>query len=561
MEFWTELLVLFLCLFISGFYLSKHLFNVLNPHAKTFLDSILKPLEKAIYKIAKIDIEKEQNWKSYLFCLLAFTVISGLFTFTILALQYYLPLNPLKLKGLPLDLNFNTTMSYLTNTNWQSYNPESTMSSFSQMTALAVQNFLSPAISICVAAVLVRSLMQRNENIGIFGADITRLLLYVFIPISLIFGVVFIAGGVPQNFSSPILGHPLDATSQAVQNIQMGPIASQEVIKLLGTNGGGYTQANSAHPYENPNLFINFLQMFLILLIPVTQIFYFGRMAKNLKHGWAIIFALTVFFIGGSAAIHHFENQKLPHSVLVNMEGKEMRFSIDNSSLYTQVITASSCGSTNCSLDSLNPLSGMVPLLNMQLGEIIFGGCGSGLYSIILYILIAVFIAGLIIGRTPEYLGQKIQARDMKIAIIALLGFISTIALFSCFAIIQHPTSTAGGPHGLTQIMYAYTSCTANNGSSFGGLDYNTPFYNYTLGLSLLIGRFILLIPMMALAGSFAMKKQYASSVASFPISGVLFVGLFIGTIILINALCFLPLVLIGPVLEHFDFIKGIFFL
>lgn len=563
MAYWTLVTIFLLFLLFSGFFLGKYLFQVLNPKEETFLDRIIKPLENFVYKVARIDVKCEYDWKEYLFSLLIFTFISGLVTFGILALQYYLPLNPLKLKGLPLDLNFNTTISYLTNTNWQSYTPESTMSYFSQMVGLSVQSFLSPTIGLCVAAVLVRALMQRNKKIGNFWVDLTRIVLYIFLPISLIFGVIFIAEGIPQNFSHPVTVYPIDQTLQSEQTIIQGPIASQEAIKLLGTNGGGYTNANSAHPYENPNSFVNFLQMFLILLIPVAQIFYFGRMAKNIKHSWTIIFALLLFFLGGAWTIYHFENHSIPsypHSSMVNLEGKEMRFSINDSSLFTEVISATSCGASNCSLDSMNPLGGMVPLLNMQLGEIIFGGVGSGLYSIILYILIAVFIAGLIIGRTPEYLGQKIEAKDMKLAVIALLGFISVIVIFSSYAIIQKLHTPIGGPHGLTQVMYAYTSCTANNGSAFGGVNWNTPFFNYTLGLCLILGRFVLMIPMIALAGSFAMKKQYATTVASFPITGLLFVGLFIGTIILINALCFLPLVLIGPVLEHFDFIKGIFF-
>jgi K+-transporting ATPase ATPase A chain len=595
---WIQLLVFVLVLLAITKPLGLYLMRVLDADGKTFLDPIVKPFEKISYKLCGLDPRKEQDWKQYSVSLLMFSVVSMLFTYAILRLQGSLPLNPQKLPSLSGDLAFNTAVSFVTNTNWQSYGGEGTMSYLSQMVALTLHNFTSAATGIAIAAAVVRGIARHNtKTIGNFWTDFFRINYYVLLPICFVFAIVLVSQGMIQNFkpydtaslSDPFTaqvgktdaqGNPvLDAKGAQVmvnqkvdsQSIVEGPMASQIPIKVLGTNGGGYTNANAAQPFENPTPFSNFLQMLAIFAIPSALTYYLGRMVKHQSHGWAVWAAMLVLFLGGALVCWHYEAAGNPiHTQLGidatggNMEGKEVRFGIFNSSLFATITTDASCGAVNCMHDSLTPLGGLVPLFNLHLGEIVFGGVGAGLYGMIIFIVLTVFICGLMIGRTPEYLGKKIEPYDVKMASFVILILSFTILGFSAWACLNKwgppdPISHAAtdgtnnnGPHGFSEILYAYSSCVANNGSAFAGLSVNTPWYNDTLAFAMLLGRFAMVIPIMALAGNLGKKRLLAESLGTFPVSGPLFISLLLGVILLIGALNFFPALALGPIVEHF---------
>jgi K+-transporting ATPase ATPase A chain len=583
--------------------LGLYLLRVLDARGKTFLDPIMRPIERFTYKLLRVDPEQEHDWKRYAAAMLIFSFVTMLFTYAILRLQDILPLNPQKMAALSEHLSFNTAASFTTNTNWQSYVGESTMSYFSQMVGLASHNFLSAAVGISIAAALVRGIARHtSKTIGNFWVDLTRVTYYLLLPICVIYAVVLVSQGMIQNFkpydtvslTEPFTaqvpkvddkGNPaVDAQGKPVmeekkietQTIVQGPMASQVAIKMLGTNGGGYANANAAHPYENPTPLSNFLQMLSIFAIPSALTYYLGRMVKNQGHGWAVWAAMFVVFFAGVLVCWHCEAAGNPimHQLGVdpaggNMEGKEVRFGIFNSALFATVTTDASCGAVNSMHDSFTPLGGLVPLLNIELGEIIFGGVGAGLYGMLVFVVLAVFIAGLMVGRTPEFLGKKIEPYDIKMAalVILVLGFsILGFSAWACLSkwgapdpVTQQLTdgTNNNGPHGFTEILYAYSSCTGNNGSAFGGIGANTPWYNATLGLATLFGRFAMIVPILALAGSLARKKRVASSAGTFPVSGPLFTTLLVGTVMLVGALTFFPALSLGPIIEHFMMHSG----
>jgi K+-transporting ATPase ATPase A chain len=595
---WIQLLVYVLVLLAVTKPLGLYLVRVLDADGKTFLDPVIKPFEKLTYKLCSLDPRKEQDWKGYTIAMLVFSVVSMLFTYVILRVQGSLPLNPQKLPSLPEHLAFNTAVSFLTNTNWQSYGGESTMSYLSQMVALVLHNFGSAAMGIAIAAALVRGIARHTaKTIGNFWTDFVRITYYLLLPICFVFAIVLISQGMIQNFkpydtaalSDPFTaqvgkvddqGNPvLDAKGAQVmlnqkvdsQTIVQGPMASQVAIKMLGTNGGGYTNANAAHPFENPTPLSNFLQILSIFAIPSALTYYLGRMVKHQSHGWAVWAAMLLLFLGGTLVCWHYEAAGNPiHTQLGvnalggNMEGKEVRFGIFNSALFATITTDASCGAVNCMHDSLTPLGGLVPLFNLHLGEIVFGGVGAGLYGMLIFIVLTVFICGLMIGRTPEYLGKKIEPYDVKMASFVILILSFTILGFSAWACLSKwglpdPISHAAtdgtnnnGPHGFSEILYAYSSAVANNGSAFAGIGTNTPWYNTTLAIAMLLGRFAMIIPIMALAGNLAKKRLVAESLGTFPVSGPLFVALLIGVILLIGALNFFPALALGPIVEHF---------
>jgi K+-transporting ATPase ATPase A chain len=607
--------------------------QVLDPKGKTWLDPVLRPLERLSYWVMGVRTDQEQNWRQYTWAMLLFSLVSCVFTYAILRLQNFLPLNPQGFGALSPHLAFNTAVSFTTNTNWQSYGGESTMSYLSQMVALTIHNFASAATGIAIAAALVRGLSRHSTRLlGNFWVDLVRVTYYLLLPICLVLAVFYVSQGMIQNFKpyttaklvesytiqvqktddkgqpvttnvavmvqAPKLdekGQPLmtngvavmmdvpqlDAKGQPVmtnvavmvdqkveeQSIVQGPMASQVAIKMLGTNGGGYTNANAAHPFENPTPLSNFLQMLSIFSIGSGLTYYLGRMTKNQKHGWAVWSAMMVLFLAGALVAWHYEAAGNPiHQQLGiaaadgNMEGKEVRFGIFNSALFATITTDASCGAVNSMHDSFTALGGLVPLFNMQLGEIIIGGVGAGLYGMLVFVILAVFIAGLMVGRTPEYLGKKIGAFDVKMAMLTLLILCLTILGFSAWAAVSQ-WGLAGlnnaGPHGLSEILYAYSSCVGNNGSAFAGLSANTPWYNTTLGLAMLFGRFLMIVPIMALAGSLAQKKLVPASAGTFPVSGGTFVILLLGTVLLVGALNYLPVLALGPIVEHFLMLQG----
>lgn len=561
---WLQLAVFLAVLILLTKPLGIFLGQVLDPSGKTYLDPLLKPVECRIYKWGKIVPFAEQDWKEYLYCLLCFSFISLVFVMIFLAFQYYLPLNPQKFGAPVWHLNLNIAFSFMTSTNWQSYGGESTMSYFSQMAALAVQNFVSAAVGMAAAAALVRGIARKEGTaIGNFWADLVRINLYLLLPICMVISALFIALGVPQNFKNYVQVETLEG---GAQTIAQGPIASQEAIKLFGTNGGGFTNANSAHPYENPTPLANFLQMLLILLIPAAQIYYYGKSVGNIKHGWCILAALTIVFVIIVWCCAFYEAKGNPEFQQLgltggNWEGKEQRFGIFTSALFACITTAVSCGAVNCAHDSFTPVGGLVPMLNMQLSEVIFGGVGAGLYSVLLFVFLAVFISGLVIGRTPEYLGKKIEAFDIKMVMLAILSFILIIHAFASIACctdwgLKGPSNS--GAHGFSEILYAYSSCAANNGSAFGGLSANNPGYNVTLAATMFLGRFLVIAPVLALAGSLVRKKKRPTRGGSFPVSSLVFISLLVGVIFLVGALTFLPALTIGPIIEQFDMLKGI---
>jgi len=578
--------------------LGIYLTQVLDANGKTFLDPVIRPLERLTFSLMGLDRNKEQDWKQYTLAMLLFSLVGIVFTYLMLRYQHLLPLNPQNLPGLSDHLAFNTAVSFTTNTNWQSYGGEATMSYFSQMVALTIHNFTSAATGIAIAAALVRGISRASATtLGNFWVDVVRTTYYLLLPICLAFAVFLVSQGMIQNFKAydtaklvephTVQVAKMDANNQPVvdaagkpvmedklvteQTIVQGPMASQVAIKMLGTNGGGYVNANAAHPFENPTPLSNFLQMLSIFAIGSALTYYLGRMTKNQAHGWAVWAAMMILFTAGVLTCAHYEAIGNPiHQQLGiaaadgNMEGKEVRFGIFNSSLFAAITTAASCGAVNSMHDSFTAIGGLVPLFMIELGEVVIGGVGAGLYGMLVFVVLAVFIAGLMVGRTPEYLGKKILAFDVKMAMLSLLVLCLSILGFTAWASASD-WGLAGlnnaGPHGFSEILYAYSSATGNNGSAFAGLTANPangdPHYNVTLGLAMLIGRFLMIIPIMALAGSLVKKKVAPPSVGTFPVHGMTFTLLLIGTVVLIGALNFLPALALGPIVEHFLMLKG----
>lgn len=545
--------------------LGLYLVQVLDANGHTWLDPIIKPFEKITYKLLGVDPQREQGWKQYTFAMLAFSLVGVVFTYTILRLQGLLPLNPQGLPGLSHHLAFNTAISFTTNTNWQSYGGEATMSYFSQMVGLTFHNFVSAATGIGIAAALMRGIARSSvKTLGNFWVDLVRCTYYLLLPLCAVFAVFLVSQGMIQNFDAYTKAATLEGTEQV---IAQGPMASQIAIKMLGTNGGGFFNANAAHPFENPTPLSNFIQMLSIFAIGSGLTYYLGRMVKNQAHGWAVWAAMMVLFIGGVLVCADFEAAGNPaHQQLGiaaadgNMEGKEVRFGIFNSSLFATITTAASCGAVNSMHDSFTPIGGLVPLFMIELGEVVIGGVGAGLYGMLVFVILAVFIAGLMVGRTPEYLGKKIQAKEVKLAMLTLLVLTASILGFTAWACVSD-WGIAGlnnaGPHGLSEMLYAYSSATGNNGSAFAGLTANTPWYNTTLGFAMLIGRFLMIVPIMALAGSLAAKQTVPPSAGTFPVNGATFTVLLIGIVLLVGALNFLPALALGPIVEHFLMGKG----
>ena len=586
---WLQFAFYLVALVIITKPIGLYLLRVLDANGRTWLDPVLRPLERGTYRVMGVDPNREHNWKQYTFAMLLFSLIGCLFTYAILRLQYFLPLNPQGLAAVTPDCSFNTATSFTTNTNWQSYVGETTMSYFSQMVGLAFHNFVSAATGIAIAAALVRGIARHTATtIGNFWVDLVRVTYYLLLPICLVFALFLVSQGMIDNFKSytkATLIEPMkiqvekkndqgetikDADGKAVmeeqsvtdQNIVQGPMASQIAIKMLGTNGGGYANANAAHPFENPTPLSNFVQMLSIFAIGSGLTYYLGRMVKNQKHGWTVWAVMLALFIAGvflawqsEAAGNPIHQQLGVAAADGNMEGKEVRFGIFNSALFAAITTDASCGAVNSMHDSFTPLGGFVPLFNIQLGEVIFGGVGAGLYGILVFVVLAVFIAGLMVGRTPEYIGKKIESYDVKMSMLALLILAIDILAFSAWAIVSKWGTGAlnnSGPHGFSEILYAYTSGTGNNGSAFAGISANTPWLNTTIGFAMLIGRFLMIVPILALAGSLAGKKVTPASAGTFPVHGGTFFVLLIGTVLLIGALNFVPALALGPIVEHF---------
>jgi len=526
----------------------------------------LRPVERALYRISGVDPEEEQHWTRYAASMLIFSAVTMLLTYGVLRLQHILPLNPFARGPVPDRQAFETAASFTTNTNWQSYSGETTMSYFSQMTQLAFHNFMSAAAGIAVAFALARGLTRRSAGrVGNFWVDLVRITLYLLIPFSTLLALLFVQQGVIQNFAHYVTAATVEGAKQV---LAMGPVASQEAIKQLGTNGGGFFNANAAHPFENPTPWSNFLSVFAIFVIPAGLTYTYGRMARKQSHGWAIWAAMFVLFLGGVATAYWAEARGNPihaaHGVDIvasatnpggNMEGKEVRFGVASSALYATVTTDASCGAVNSMHDSFTPIGGLVPLLNIQLGEVVFGGVGAGLYGMLVMVILTVFIAGLMVGRTPEYLGKKIQAREVQMAMLYALvfaGAILTLAAVSTVTGAGLKGLNNRGPHGLSEIVYAYASTAGNNGSAFAGLTGGSYFYNTLLGLNTLVGRFAMQVPMLALAGFMAEKKIAPESAGTFPVTTPLFVALLVGVILIVGALTFFPVLSLGPIVEHF---------
>ena len=530
---------------------------------RTFLSPIFVPVERGLYRLAGTDENEEQHWLSYIAAILFFTIGGMVILYLMQRLQGALPYNPAGMGAVPSDLAFNTAASFVTNTNWQNYGGESTMSYLTQMAGLTVQNFASAATGIAIAVALIRGFSRKSvRTVGNFWADLVRCTLYILLPLCIVLTLVYVALGVPQT-----LGAYVDATTVegAKQTIAVGPVASQLAIKMLGTNGGGFFNANSAHPFENPDALSNLIQMVSIFALGAALTNVFGRMVGNQKQGWAILAAMGVLFVAGVVVCYWAEaaGNPLVHALGIeggNMEGKETRFGIAMSALFAVITTAASCGAVIAMHDSFMPLGGMIPLINMMLGEIIVGGVGAGFYGMLLLVIIAMFVAGLMVGRTPEYLGKKIEAKEVKMAMLAVLALPLSMLGFTAISAVM-PSAVASianpGPHGYSEILYAFTSGTANNGSAFGGLTGNTPWYNVTIGIAMLMGRFLIIIPVMAIAGSLAMKKAHPESAGTFPTHGSLFVGLLVGVIVIVGGLTFFPALALGPIVEHLAMIGG----
>src|SRR6267142_38045 len=591
---WIQFAIYLIALALVTKPMGLYLMHVLDPNGKTWLDPVLAPVERFTYRAMGVDPRKEHDWKQYTLAMLLFSLVGCLFTYAILRFQYFLPLNPQKLAGVSPDLSFNTAISFTTNTNWQNYAGESTMSYFSQMVGLAFHNFVSAATGIAIAAALVRAIARHSATtLGNFWVDLVRVTYYLLLPICLVLAVFLVSQGMIQNFkpyTKATLVEPMkvqiekkndqgetikgpdgkaitEEQTVTEQNIAQGPMASQVAIKMLGTNGGGYVNANAAHPFENPTPLSNLVQMLSIFAIGSGLTYYLGRMVKNQKHGWTVWAAMVTLFLGGVLLCWWAESSGNPiHQHLGvaaadgNMEGKEVRFGIFNSALFATVTTDASCGAVNSMHDSFTALGGLVPLFNIQLGEIVIGGVGAGLYGMLVFVVLAVFIAGLMVGRTPEYLGKKIESYEVKMAMLALLILAIDILGFSAWSVVSE-WGKAGpnnnGPHGLSEMLYAFTSAIGNNGSAFAGLTANAPMWDTTLGIAMLIGRFLMIVPILAMAGSLVKKKIAPPSVGTFPVAGGTFFVLLIGTVLLIGALNFLPVLTLGPIVEHFLNFQG----
>ena len=542
---------------ILGKYMSK-----VFTGEKHFMIPVFGWLEKLTYKFIGVNPDEETNWKSYTFGLLLFNLIGFVFVFLLQLFQAHLPLNPANLANVSWHSSFNTAVSFMTNTNWQGYAGETTLSYFVQMVGLTVQNFVSAATGIAVLIALIRGISRKTtDKLGNFWTDLTRSILYVLLPLSILFAIVLVGQGVVQNFNTYETAHTLQGTQQV---IPMGPAASQIAIKQLGTNGGGFFNTNSSHPFENPSPFSNFLEMLALLLIPASLTFTYGKMVGSTRQGWTIFTAMLILLLAGLSISLYAEYSSNPiFGNLHLMEGKETRFGITNSVLWATSTTAASNGSVNAMHDSFSPLAGMIAMINLMLGEIIFGGVGAGLYGMVIFIIITVFIAGLMVGRTPEYLGKKIQAFEVQMAIIAVLLPNIVILLFAAWASVSNPGLSSlnnAGPHGLSEILYAFSSAAGNNGSAFAGLNANTLFYNLTLGFGMLIGRFGVIIPVMAIAGSMAKKKITPTSAGTFRTDNWLFISLLISVILIVGGLTHFPALSLGPIVEHLLMNNGITF-
>jgi K+-transporting ATPase ATPase A chain len=574
---WLQIAIFFVLILVCVKPLGSFIATIIEGR-RNFLTPVLGPVERLIYRICGVNENEEQHWTRYAGALLAFSAFSALLLYAFQRLQLWLPFNPqgFSAGNVSPDLDFNTSVSFVTNTNWQAYTPEATLSYFVQMGGLTVHNFTSAAAGLAIAIALVRGFARQSiKTIGNFWVDMTRATLYVLLPISIIAALVLCSQGVIQNLHPYTVATTIEGVKQT---IAQGPVASQEAIKMLGTNGGGFFNANSAHPFENPTPFANLFQMFLIFLIPAALTYTFGKMVRDTRQGWAIFTAMAILWLGGVVVAYHYEQRGTPMLSKAgiemnatdtqpggNMEGKETRFGIANSALFATVTTDASCGAVNSMHDSFTPLGGLVPLFNIELGEVVFGGVGAGLYGMLMFAILAVFIAGLMVGRTPEYLGKKIEQKEVKMAMIAMLVLAASILLFSGASSVipfaakgyWNPPGAASanignpGAHGLSEILYAYTSGTGNNGSAFGGISANTPWYNLTIGFAMLIGRFMMLLPLLAIAGSLAAKKQVPVSAGTFPTHGPLFVGLLVGVVIIVGALTYFPALSLGPIVEH----------
>jgi K+-transporting ATPase ATPase A chain len=581
---WLQILFFFALVLVCAKPLGTYMARVFE-RERTFADPLLRPIERLIYRLTGIDETHEMRWTEYGIVTLLFSLVTMLATYAIERLQHFLPLNPQHLTAVAPDLALNTAASFTTNTNWQAYVPEATMSYLTQMVTLAYHNFFSAAVGIALALAFIRGISRReSKTLGNFWVDTTRASLWVLLPTCFIYALLLVSQGVIQNFrpydqvklvqpqTVTTTGTDGKASTQIVttQTIAQGPVASQEAIKMLGTNGGGFFNANSAHPFENPTPFSNLLEMLSIFLIPAGLTVTLGRMTRSPAHGWAVFAAMSVLFFVGVFVAYYAEAQPNPllHTATMhidqqatamqpggNMEGKEVRFGIANSALFATVTTDASCGAVNSMHDSFMPLGGLVPLVNIMLGEIIFGGVGAGMYGMLIFVILAVFIAGLMVGRTPEYLGKKIESYDVKMAMLYVLIFPLSILGFTAVTLMMPNLGLASlanaGPHGLSEILYAYTSATGNNGSAFAGLSANTHWYNLSLAAAMLIGRFLMIVPMLAIAGSLAKKKLVPPSAGTFPVHTPLFTVLLVGVILIVGALTFFPALSLGPLLEH----------
>jgi len=577
---WFQILFFFALVLIAAKPLGIYMARVFG-REKTFFDGIARPVERLIYKLTGIDEDHEMKWTEYAIAMLLFSFVTMIVTYAIERLQHWLPLNPQGLANVEPALALNTAASFTTNTNWQSYVPETTMSYLTQMVTLAYHNFASAAVGMALAIAFVRGIAGREKKtLGNFWVDTTRATLWVLLPGSLILALVLVSQGVVQNFrpydqaklvqpfTTQVTGADGKTSTQTVtsQTIAQGPVASQEAIKMLGTNGGGFFNANSAHPFENPNALTNLLEMFAIFVIPGALTVTLGRMVKSPGHGWAIFAAMSALFFAGVLVAYWAESQPNPllHNVDQtvsalqpggNMEGKEVRFGIANSALFATATTDASCGAVNGMHDSFMPLGGLVPMVNIMLGEIVFGGVGAGLYGMLIFVVVTVFIAGLMVGRTPEYLGKKIESYDVQMSMLYVLIFPLSVLLFAAVSVLMPNLGLSSlnnsGPHGLSEILYAYASATGNNGSAFAGLNANTHWYNLSISVAMLVGRFLMIVPMLAVAGNLAQKKLVPPSAGTFPVNTPLFTVLLVGVILIVGSLTFFPALALGPILEH----------
>ncbi len=567
---WLQILLFFVIIVAVTKPLGLFMTHVFN-REKTFLDPVLRPIERLIYRLTRVNEEREMKWTEYAISMLLFSGVSMIALYLMQRLQSVLPFNPQQLPGVDSTFtgsSFNTAASFTTNTNWQSYLPETTMSYFTQMAGLAYHNFVSAAVGLSLAIAFIRGIVRREvQTIGNFWVDLTRAVLWVCLPFCIVGALVLVANGVPQNLRPYDTAQLVDkGAAQSQQIIAQGPVASQEIIKQWGTNGGGFFNANSAHPFENPTPLTNFIGMFAIFAISASLIYTLGRMTGSQKHGWAVFAAMSVLFFAGITITYWAEAKGNPLLAKVdqqassmqaggNMEGKEVRFGVANTSLWATVTTGASCGAVNGMHDSFTPLGGLIPLTNIMLGEVIFGGVGAGMYGILIFVILSVFIAGLMVGRTPEYLGKKIEAYDVKMAMLYALIFPIVILVFAAISSVSLGFGTSqlnnAGPHGLTEILYAFTSGTGNNGSAFAGISANTLWYNTTIGIAMLVGRFMMIIPMLAIAGNLASKKHVPPSLGTFPVTTPLFTTLLVSVIVIVGALTFFPALSLGPIVEH----------